>query len=173
MLGGARSGKSAHAETLLVGQEAVDYLATREPEPEESEWAERIARHREHRPEHWCTVDVRTAGVVADVLGASGGAVLVDSVTAWLSLVMREAGLWSAAGDAKDRLAAEIDRMAGAWAATQRLVVAVTDEVGLGLAPEPGPQRLFRDVLGLLNQRMAASSDEVWMVAAGVATQLR
>jgi adenosylcobinamide kinase/adenosylcobinamide-phosphate guanylyltransferase len=49
----------------------------------------------------------------------------------------------------------------------------VSDEVGSGLAPEPGPRRVFRDVLGLLNQRLAASSDEVWLVTAGIVQRLR
>ena len=62
---------------------------------------------------------------------------------------------------------------AGAWAATERLVVAVSDEVGSGLAPAAGEGRLFHDALGLLNQRLAASADEVWLVIAGIAQRLR
>jgi adenosylcobinamide kinase/adenosylcobinamide-phosphate guanylyltransferase len=173
VLGGARSGKSAQAEALLAGEAAVDYLAAMQTDPEDAEWAERIARHREHRPDHWRAVDIGAATDVASVLAGDGGAVLFDSITSWLDLLMRDVGLWSGEAEAKNRIAAEIDRLVGAWAATQRKVVAVTDEVGLGLAPPPGPQRLFRDVLGLLNQRLAASADEVWVVTAGIVTQLR
>lgn len=173
VLGGARSGKSAQAESLLAGEAEVDYIAFARPEPEDAEWAERIARHREHRPEHWRSIDVTDVAEVADLLAASGGAVLLDSVTSWLDLLMRSVGLWDDAGDAKDRLAAAIDRFVGAWAATPRHVVAVTDEIGSGLAPDAGPRRIFRDVLGLLNQRIAASSDEVWLVTAGITQRLR
>jgi adenosylcobinamide kinase/adenosylcobinamide-phosphate guanylyltransferase len=170
VLGGARSGKSAHAEALLAPEEAVDYVATAQSDANDAEWAERIARHREHRPEHWRTVE---ADDVPTVLAATGGAVLVDSVTAWLGSLLEAAGPQRDEPDAKDRLAAEVDRLVGAWAATERLVVAVSDEVGSGLAPAAGPTRLFRDALGLLNQRLAASSDEVWLVTAGVAQRLR
>lgn len=170
VLGGARSGKSAHAESLLADEEAVDYIATVESDADDAEWAERIARHREHRPEHWRAV---AAEQVAEVFDTSTGAVLLDSVTDWLGTLLEHVGLWSDEPDAKDRLAVEVDRLVGAWAATERLVVAVSDEVGSGLAPEAGPQRLFRDVLGLLNQRLAASSDEVWLVTAGIAQRLR
>jgi adenosylcobinamide kinase/adenosylcobinamide-phosphate guanylyltransferase len=86
---------------------------------------------------------------------------------------MRSVGLWDGAGDAKDKIAAAIDRFVGAWAATTRRVVAVSDEIGSGLAPGTGPRRVFRDVLGLLNQRIAASSDEVWLVTAGITQRLR
>ncbi|MEO9133734.1 MAG: bifunctional adenosylcobinamide kinase/adenosylcobinamide-phosphate guanylyltransferase [Jatrophihabitantaceae bacterium] len=170
VLGGARSGKSAHAEALLADEDAVDYIGTVESDDDDAEWAERIARHREHRPEHWRPVE---AGQVAEVFAAGVGAVLLDSISDWLAALLEQVGLWSGEPDAKDRLAGEVDRLVGAWAATERLVVAVSDEVGSGLAPEVGPQRLFRDVLGLLNQRLAASSDEVWLVTAGVAQRLR
>lgn len=170
VLGGARSGKSAHAEALLANEAAVDYIATVDPDAEGAEWAERIARHREHRPDHWRPVGAED---VAAVFGDSAGAVLLDSVTAWLSRQCEEVGLWTGAPDAKDQLASAVDRLVGAWAATERLVVAVSDEIGSGLSPAVGPDRLVRDVLGLLNQRLAASSDEVWLVTAGIAQQLR
>lgn len=170
VLGGARSGKSAHAESLLANESAVDYIATVESDPDDAEWAERIARHREHRPDHWRTID---AEQLVDAFGGGVGAVLLDSVSDWLAALLTRVGLWSGAPDAKDRLAAEVDHLVGAWAATERLIVAVSDEIGSGLAPEAGPQRLFRDVLGLLNQRLAASSDEVWLITAGIAQRLR
>jgi adenosylcobinamide kinase/adenosylcobinamide-phosphate guanylyltransferase len=173
VLGGARSGKSAQAESLLAAEAEVDYIALARPEPEDAEWAERIARHREHRPEHWRSIEVSDAADVAELLAAGGGAVLLDSVTSWLDLLMRSVGLWEDRGDAKDKLAAAIDEFVGAWAATTRRVVAVSDEIGSGLAPNAGPRRIFRDVLGLLNQRIAASSDEVWLVTAGITQRLR
>jgi adenosylcobinamide kinase / adenosylcobinamide-phosphate guanylyltransferase len=170
VLGGARSGKSAHAESLLALEESVVYVDTVHRNPDDAEWAERIARHRESHPEHWN--EVGDADIAA-VLAAGSGAVLLDSVTGWLGTLLDTVGLWSDAPDAADRIASEVDRFAGAWAATERLVVAVSDEVGSGLAPEAGERRLFRDALGLLNQRLAASADEVWLVTAGIAQRLR
>ena len=173
VLGGARSGKSAQAEALLADEVAVDYLATAQADPEDAEWAERIARHREHRPEHWRAIEVAAPGDVTELLAVDGGAVLLDSVTSWLDALIRAVGLWDDRPDAKDLLAAEIDRFVGAWAATTRRVVAVSDEIGSGLAPQAGSRRLFRDVLGLLNQRLAASADEVYLVTAGIVQRLR
>src|SRR5579859_634642 len=126
ILGGARSGKSAHAENLLRDVGVVDFLATAEHDPDDAEWAERIARHREHRPEHWRLADTDdVAGVLAD----DGGPVLFDSVTAWLQALLEEVGLWVEDPDVKDRLAKEVDAIDGAWAATPRLLAAVSDEV--------------------------------------------
>lgn len=170
VLGGARAGKSAHAETLLAGEPAVDYVATAVPDPADAEWAERIARHRERRPSTWHTIETTD---LAGVLAGEGSAVLLDSVTAWLTTVMADVGLGCGVPEADERLALEIDRTVGAWAAAQRRVVAVSDEVGSGVVARPGPERLFRDALGLLNQRLAASADEVWLLTAGIPLRLR
>jgi adenosylcobinamide kinase/adenosylcobinamide-phosphate guanylyltransferase len=170
VLGGARSGKSAHAEALLADEPAVDYVATATVDPADAEWAERIARHRERRPANWHTIETRE---LADVLGADGPAALVDSITAWLTATMSAIGMWDGATGAGDELAHEVDRTVGAWAATPRRVIAVSDEVGSGVVPDTPSGRLFRDALGLLNQRLAASADEVWLVTAGIPLRLR
>ena len=170
VLGGARSGKSAHAEALLHDEPLVDYVATSVSDPADSDWAERIARHRERRPEHWNTVETDDLGVI---LGADGPAVIVDSITAWLTALIDAVDAWSGSAPARDLLAQEVDRTVGAWAATPRRVIAVSDEVGSGIVPANAAARTFRDALGLLNQRLAASADEVWLVTAGIPTRLR
>jgi adenosylcobinamide kinase/adenosylcobinamide-phosphate guanylyltransferase len=170
VLGGARSGKSAHAEALLAGATHVDYIATATHDAADAEWAERIARHRERRPRHWRTVETID---LAAALGRDGSPALIDSVTAWLTAVMDVAGSWQDEVQARDRLTTAVDAAVGAWAATPRRVVAVSDEVGSGVVPDSASGRLFRDTLGLLNQRLAASADEVWLVTAGIPLQLR
>ncbi|MDT4939319.1 MAG: adenosylcobinamide kinase / adenosylcobinamide-phosphate guanylyltransferase [Pseudonocardiales bacterium] len=170
VLGGARSGKSAHAEALLRDEPAVDYIATASVDPADAEWAERIARHRESRPVTWNTVETRD---LVAVLAVDGPAAIVDSITAWLTATMDGTGAWSGDGGAGERLAHELDRTVGVWAATPRRVIAVSDEVGSGVVPGSPSGRLFRDALGLLNQRLAASADEVWLVTAGIPLQLR
>lgn len=170
IVGGARSGKSAHAEALLHGEDAVDYVATAQHDPADAEWAERIARHRERRPAHWTTIETTD---LAALLAAPGQATLVDSITAWLVAAMDAVDAWTGTDQPREDLAREIDRTVGAWAATERLVIAVSDEVGSGIVPEAASARAFRDALGLLNQRLAASADEVWLVVAGIATRLR
>jgi adenosylcobinamide kinase / adenosylcobinamide-phosphate guanylyltransferase len=170
VLGGARSGKSTHAESLLIDEPSVDYIATARSDPADDEWAERIARHRDRRPSHWQTVETTD---LAGVLRQDGPAALIDSVTAWLTATMDTSGAWTGAEGARDVLTAAVDDAVGAWAATGRRVVAVTDEVGSGIVPDTASGRLFRDALGLLNQRLAATSDEVWLVTAGIPLRLR
>ena len=159
-----------HAEVLLRDEETVDYIATAQHDPADEEWAERIARHRQRRPGHWNTIETTDLG---SVLGLPGPAALLDSVTAWLTAVMDTTDVWSGSAESAERLAATVDAAVGAWASTTRRVVAVSDEMGSGIVPDSAAGRLFRDTLGLLNQRLAASADEVWLVTAGIPLRLR
>jgi adenosylcobinamide kinase / adenosylcobinamide-phosphate guanylyltransferase len=170
VLGGSRSGKSAHAEALLRDAPAVDYIATASRDAADPEWAERIARHRRRRPASWHTVE--TTDLHATLAIPSPPA-LIDSITAWLASAMDTAGVWTSEPGALDRLHDRIDQTVASWARTGRPVVAVSDEVGSGIVPESMAGRLFRDELGLLNQRLAATADQVWLVTAGIPVQLR
>jgi len=168
VLGGSRSGKSAHAESLLAGRADVTYLATSSPAPGDDEWAERIAAHRARRPATWTTLETTAP---SDLL--RGGAILVDSVTTWVAALMDETGVWADEPGAGERLAARCDALVNAWAMTPAHVVAVSDEVGLGVVPETRSGRLFRDALGTVNQRLAGTADQVWFVVAGLPQRLR
>ena len=168
VLGGSRSGKSTHAESLLAGRDDVTYLATSAPSVEDAEWTARIAAHRVRRPPSWTTVETTDP---SDLLRA--GAVLVDSVTTWVAALMDDSGVWTEEPDAQERLVARCDALLAAWTATSAHVVAVSDEVGLGVVPETRSGRLFRDTLGAVNQRLAATADEVWFVVAGLPQRLR
>ena len=167
MLGGSRSGKSAHAESLLDGVPDVTYLAT-SVRSEAADWAARIAAHRARRPATWTTVETTAPSELL-----RGGAVLVDSVTTWVAALMDETGVWADEPGALDRLADRCDALVNAWAMTPAHVVAVSDEVGLGVVPETRAGRLFRDTLGAVNQRLAGTADEVWFVVAGLPQRLR
>jgi adenosylcobinamide kinase/adenosylcobinamide-phosphate guanylyltransferase len=156
VLGGSRSGKSAFAESLLAGEPAVEYVATALADPRDAEWTARIAAHRAGRPPHWSTLETSD---VAEVLRRDGVAVLIDSITLWLS-----AGLDDPA---------RVDALCGAWGASARRVVAVSDEVGSGVVPATDTGRLFRDALGVLNQRLAAAADDVHLVVAGLPLRLK
>jgi adenosylcobinamide kinase/adenosylcobinamide-phosphate guanylyltransferase len=169
VLGGSRSGKSAFAESLLASEAEVEYVATAADRPDDAEWAERVLAHRRRRPASWRTVET---GDVAAALASAGPPVLVDSVTTWLSRAMDECGCWSGA-ERVGQLDARIDRLAAAWAASDRFVVAVSDEVGSGVVPETDSGRRFRDALGLLNQRLAAAAEQVHLVVAGLPLRLR
>ncbi|MGY1728260.1 bifunctional adenosylcobinamide kinase/adenosylcobinamide-phosphate guanylyltransferase [Geodermatophilus sp. SYSU D01062] len=168
VLGGSRSGKSAHAESLVADRPGVVYLATSTPPPDDAEWTRRVAAHRARRPAGWTTLETTAPSELL-----RGGTVLVDSVTTWVAALMDETGVWTDEQGALDRLAGRVDALVNAWAMTPAHVVAVSDEVGLGVVPETRAGRLFRDTLGEVNQRLAGTADEVWFVVAGLPQRLR
>jgi adenosylcobinamide kinase/adenosylcobinamide-phosphate guanylyltransferase len=171
VLGGARSGKSSFAEQLLARERSVDYVACGlVPDDSDPEWADRVALHRDRRPPSWTTID--TVDLPA-VLGRPGPPVLLDCLTTWLARVMDNCGVWSEHPDANTRLAAAVDEAVGAWAGSRRRVVGVSNEVGSGVVPATLSGRRFRDELGVLNARIAAASDRVWLVTAGLPQRLR
>jgi len=178
VLGGARSGKSRHAELRLAAEPRVTYLAAG-PYPagvlpaDDPDWAERVAAHRARRPAWWRTVESIDA---AGVLRSESGAILFDGAGTWLAAVMQQSGAW--AGDAacepaRARIATSVDELVLAFRQTRaRAVVAVSDEVGSSVHPATGAGRLFRDQLGWLNQRLAAESEEAVLMVAGRALSL-
>jgi adenosylcobinamide kinase / adenosylcobinamide-phosphate guanylyltransferase len=168
VLGGSRSGKSAFAESLLADRAAVTYLATSSVPPDDVEWAARVAAHRARRPAGWSTLETTAPSELLRL-----GTVLVDSVTTWVAALMDETGVWAEEPGAGQRLAGRCDALVNAWAMTSAHVVAVSDEVGLGVVPDTRSGRLFRDTLGEVNQRLAGTADEVWFVVAGLPQRLR
>jgi adenosylcobinamide kinase / adenosylcobinamide-phosphate guanylyltransferase len=163
VLGGARSGKSRYAESLIeAASSAALYLAT--AEALDDEMRQRIARHRARRGAGWTTIEEPLA--LAAALGAaarSGRPVLVDCLTLWLSNVMLE-------GRDAD---GEIDALLAALPQLESPVVMVANEVGLGLVPETRLGREFRDHAGRLNQGVAARADRALFIAAGMPLVLK
>jgi adenosylcobinamide kinase/adenosylcobinamide-phosphate guanylyltransferase len=168
VLGGARSGKSRHAQRLLADEADVLYVAPGPvPDGDDSDWADRVARHRRDRPERWTTLETTD---VATVLETAEHPVLVDCLATWLAAAMGAAGAWeSEDGDTdwQGRLDAEVARLLDAWRAASVPVVAVSNEVGFGVVPGTRSGVLFRDALGRLNQEVAELSDDVRLVVAG------
>jgi adenosylcobinamide kinase / adenosylcobinamide-phosphate guanylyltransferase len=173
ILGGARSGKSVTAERLLSGRDQVDYVATGPlPDAADPEWAERVLLHQQRRPAHWTTVE--TLELERVLTGARSDApVLVDCLSTWLAGVMAESGLWGGATGAGKRVAERVDGLVDAWRSTRRHVVAVSNEVGSGVVPATASGVRFRDELGVLNTRIAAECERVWLCTAGIARRLR
>lgn len=162
--GGVRSGKSRHAEALLDGREQVRYVAPGPlPSADDLDWAARVAEHRARRPAHWETVES------TDLAGAIDPATptLVDCLGTWLTATVDELDGWTAT---LPGWRTELDRRLEAVVAAVRdadEVVLVTNEVGLGVVPAHASGRLFRDLLGTVNQRIAEVCDEVHLVVAG------
>jgi adenosyl cobinamide kinase/adenosyl cobinamide phosphate guanylyltransferase len=153
VLGGARSGKSRYAESVIAALPPPwTYVATAD-----AEMGERIAAHRSRRGPNWRTIEAPR-----DLSGAlkacRGQPVLVDCLTLWLSnLILAEADV-----DAETALLEQ------ALAAATAPVVLVANEVGSGIVPEYPLGRRFRDLQGILNQRVAARADRVVLVVAGI-----
>jgi adenosylcobinamide kinase/adenosylcobinamide-phosphate guanylyltransferase len=152
--------------------EAV-YVATGGVRDGDADWAERVRRHQERRPAAWKTVE--TTGV-AQVLRTATRPVLVDCLTLWLTAMMDEVGAWDEEtwrDQGERRLAERIDDLEQAWRDVRVPVLAVSNEVGLGIVPESAGVRRFRDEQGRLNQRIAAASDTVVLMVAGIAVPVR
>lgn len=166
--GGVRSGKSRHAEELLATAPSVTYVApgpTREEDPD-PDWAERIAAHQARRPASWTTIETRDLSSALRVEGP----VIVDCLGTWLTALLDERGLWEAPSrQVTQIMSAELDRVAAVLASRDDAAdaVVVTNEVGLGVVPAHRSGRLFRDLLGQANQRVAEACDEVHLVIVG------
>ena len=167
VLGGARSGKSAEAERRLAAEPAVVYVATAPPREDDGEWARRVQAHVARRPASWQTVESTD---VAGVLQTATVPVLVDDLGLWLTAIVDEAGAWEGPLDAVE---AEADRLVAAWRDCRVTAVLVAPEVGSGVVPSTASGRRFRDLLGMVTTRLAAASDDVVQVVAGLPRTLR
>ncbi|MEV4798716.1 bifunctional adenosylcobinamide kinase/adenosylcobinamide-phosphate guanylyltransferase [Nonomuraea sp. NPDC049421] len=161
LLGGSRSGKSAEAEARLAAEPHVTYVATGPDGTGDGEWAARVRAHRERRPAHWATVETTA---LAAAIRAATTPLLIDGLGTWLAAVFDEHGAWE--GD-RAPVIARCDELVAAWRQTPQPLVAVSDEVGMGVVPATASGRAFRDALGRLNERLAAESEYVALVVAG------
>jgi adenosyl cobinamide kinase/adenosyl cobinamide phosphate guanylyltransferase len=164
LLGGARSGKSALAVDLAAqSRRNVVFVATAEARDEEMRT--RIARHRADRPGHWRTVEAPTDLDAALAAVAANDCLVLDCLSLWVANLL-EAG----------RSAAQIAELAAAIAVQVRerpgLMVAVSNEVGLGVVPATPLGRRYRDLLGRVNALWAEAADEALLVVAGRALPL-
>jgi adenosylcobinamide kinase/adenosylcobinamide-phosphate guanylyltransferase len=166
IVGGARSGKSAHALTLASSYEGLKKLYIATAEALDSEMAARIDVHRLERGEDWETIEEPLA--VAEKVAAigEGRAVVIDCLTLWLSNLLHS-------GMDDEEIKKAVDALAGACAASPSVVIAVSNEVGLGLVPENPLARRFRDLSGFMNQRIATNANEAWFVASGIPLKLK
>jgi adenosylcobinamide kinase/adenosylcobinamide-phosphate guanylyltransferase len=157
VLGGARSGKSRHAEALVreAGPAPWSYVAT--AQAFDAEMAERIARHRFDRGGGWITVEA-PHDLAAAVEALDTAPALVDCLTLWVSnRLLAEADV-----------EAETPRLVRALRARTGATVVVSNEVGLGIVPDNALSRRFRDAAGRLHQALAAEADRVHLVVAGL-----
>ncbi|WP_415976739.1 bifunctional adenosylcobinamide kinase/adenosylcobinamide-phosphate guanylyltransferase [Rhodococcus sp. 077-4] len=168
VLGGARSGKSGHAESLAT-VEPVRYLATGRRDADDEDWQRRIDRHVASRPAHWTTVET-VASLSAVIAQPWDGTTVVDDLGTWLTGMLDDASAWELP---RGTIAPAVDDLVVAVAECTSTLVLVSPEVGLSVVPESRSGRLFRDELGLLNSRLAGVCDRVLLVVAGLALTLK
>lgn len=179
VLGGARSGKSAHAERLArdSGREVV-YIAT--AQAGDGEMATRIAHHRAQRPDAWPTVEEpQRLGAALLQHAQPGRLLLVDCLTLWLTNLMFSSG--QAYPDVGDIVLPELfhsERAQLLYALAELEhgdcdIVLVSNEVGMGIVPYGAISRCFTDEAGRLNQAVAAICERAVFVAAGLPLVLK
>jgi adenosylcobinamide kinase/adenosylcobinamide-phosphate guanylyltransferase len=160
VLGGVRSGKSHYAQNLAAGRDRVAFIAT--AEALDDEIRQRKSRHREERPAAWTTLEASLA--LEDAILECNGkfdVLVVDCLTLWTSNLM------AAEGSDADRIFARAARLCTALRQVTSSVVLVSNEVGSGIVPESEAGRLYRDLLGGVNQQVAAVADRVLLLVAG------
>jgi adenosylcobinamide kinase/adenosylcobinamide-phosphate guanylyltransferase len=161
-LGGARSGKSRHAERLIAEYAPPwTYLAT--AEALDDEMHARIAKHRERRDARWQTIEAAHALAEAVHDAPADQPLLVDCLTLWLSNRL-------IAGADLDR---ELPMLIESFIARSAPTIVVSNEIGLGIVPDNALARRFRDIAGIANQRLAARADRVDFIAAGLPLRLK
>ncbi|MGL9728002.1 bifunctional adenosylcobinamide kinase/adenosylcobinamide-phosphate guanylyltransferase [Enterococcus sp. DIV0756] len=187
--GGARSGKSAFAESLLDTEAEINYIATN-CSAQDPEMATRVSLHQQRRPKNWQTTE--TYLVVADVIEqAQVSAHLLDCATMlttnyFFDLMKERFGEDYAVIDEEIMKLSEKDKaviegeILNEWEKilttakkNQADLVVVTNEVGLGIVPENAFSRWFRDVLGYVNQSLGKEADAVFLVIAGIPMKIK
>ena len=163
VIGGARSGKSGFAlqkASLHPGRKA--YIAT--AQALDAEMQERIRKHQEERPAEWEAFEepVNIATIIKEIHGRYD-VILIDCLTLWLSNLILN----------NNDVEKEFSSFQSSLSGINSNLFIVSNEVGLGIVPDNPLSRKFRDLAGLLNRKIAAISDEVYLVTAGIPLQIK
>jgi adenosylcobinamide kinase / adenosylcobinamide-phosphate guanylyltransferase len=173
ILGGARSGKSSHAQSLAEGTgTSVTFLATAQALDEEM--SQRIQKHRLERPAGWETLEI-PCDIAAHVPQIKSELVILDCITLLVSNLLMQF-VKDDLVDEKPFLAAvqkEVDALIAAIQEQDQDWFIISNEVGLGLVPPYQMGRVYRDALGWANQRLAREADKVIFMVAGIPTTIK
>ena len=155
ILGGARSGKSRHAQQLAEASgRPVTFIAT--ARPQDGEMAERIRHHRQERPAHWQTLEVPIELSVALESVPADHFVIIDCLTLWLLNCMEAQRM------------EEVEQFVAKLPMWPHAMALVSNEIGMGVVPATALSRRFVDGLGRLHQHVAAHVSQVTLMVAGL-----
>lgn len=166
ILGGARSGKSTYAEKIAAQFSRVTFLATAEEFDDEMKL--RIAHHQADRPANWKTIECPSSPAKAIRLAAEADCFLLDCLTLLVSNL-----LLAHEDDAEKVTNAEIASLLTAHREANATLICVSNETGLGIVPDNALARRYRDLLGRVNQTIAAQADIVYFMVSGFAVDIK
>ena len=161
--GGVRSGKSSFALNLAKNAKHPFFIAT--GWAGDDEMSKRIKKHKEERTEIWTTIEEKLdlKAAVASAIIQNADFIIIDCLTLWTSNLMYD----------KKNVNSYVSSLIGTLADTKIPIVLVTNEVGLGIVPNSKDGREFRDILGLVNQRLAKAVDKVIFMVSGIPMELK
>ncbi|MGL5440572.1 MAG: bifunctional adenosylcobinamide kinase/adenosylcobinamide-phosphate guanylyltransferase [Filifactoraceae bacterium] len=178
--GGARSGKSKFAEDYCKKYSGkVSYIAT--AQILDDEMRDRVIKHREQRPSNWNTWEVNSnLSIEIDKIAKESSVSLLDCITIMiLNLMYINEDMdytimtMEEINDVEKSIKDEIDRILDYVSKSKMDIVMVTNEVGLGIVPENRLSRIYRDIVGRINQRCGEMADEVYMVTCGIPIKIK
>jgi adenosylcobinamide kinase/adenosylcobinamide-phosphate guanylyltransferase len=177
ILGGARSGKSAYAQEYARQKSArVLFVATATPGDEDMRL--RIQKHQRERPADWRTLEAATH-VGSQIAAQNGEAelVIIDCITLLVNNIFarHEEREFDTIPDSvlETEVMEEIDELKSCLNQSKASFIIISNEVGLGIVPDNRMGRLYRDILGRANQRLAQCSDEVYLLVAGIPLKVK
>lgn len=166
ILGGARSGKSSYGERLAAEiSDDVLFIAT--AQAWDDDMRQRIERHQADRPADWQTLEAPT-GVAAALGDRRARVILLDCITLLASNLLLFDGDDADRDKAASRIAVELDGLLARIEQDEATWIIISNEVGLGLVPDNRLGRIYRDLLGRANQRLAAHAEQVLFLVAGI-----
>ncbi len=173
ILGGARSGKSTHAQKLALERGGNEVLFVATAQALDGEMAARIEAHRRERPAAWSTLEAPHHVGEAISHAQSAAVVMVDCLTLLVSNVVLGLPESANAQEAEAAALAEVESLIAAYQQSTASWIVISNEVGLGLVPPYPVGRTYRDALGRANQHLAAQADEVLFMVAGIPMQVK
>ena len=168
LLGGARSGKSSHAQMLAEGSgKSVTYLAT--AQALEDEMSSRIQKHQSERPAHWQTLEI-PLDIASHVSEIKSDLVILDCMTLLTTNLLMKFEKNELVDEAPftEAVYKEVADLLAAIRVSKKDWLIISNEIGLGLVPPYQMGRVYRDLLGWANQRLAREADRVIFLVAGI-----